>query len=77
MARAAGRTFGWNQFALAAAGATATAIAIMVILGFNLGGDRFAIGVDDIGSGVAALIATAACAHTATRSVGRSGAGGR
>ncbi|MEP6753055.1 MAG: hypothetical protein ABI959_09940 [Candidatus Dormiibacterota bacterium] len=71
MARAASRTFGWNQFALAAAGATATAIAIMVILGFNLGGDRFAIGVDDIGSGVAALIATAACAYTATRSVGR------
>jgi hypothetical protein len=66
-----GRTFGWNEFALAAAGATAAATAIVLILGFNLGGDRFAIAVDDIGSGVAALMAAAACAYTATRSMGR------
>jgi len=65
------RTLGWNEFALACAGATAAAIAIVLVLGFNLGGDRFAIGVDDIGSGVAALIAAAACAYTATRSRGR------
>jgi diguanylate cyclase len=65
------RTLSWNEFAFAAAGATAGAIAVVLILGFNLGGDRFAIGVDDIGSGIAALIAAAACAYTSTRSVGR------
>src|ERR1700692_3198904 len=66
-----GRTLGWNEFALACAGATAAAIAIVLILGFNLGGDRFAIGVDDIGEALAALIAAAACAWTASRSIGR------
>jgi diguanylate cyclase len=65
------RTFGWNQFALAAAAATAAAIGVVLILGFNLGGDRFAIAVDDIGSAVAALVAAGACAYTAGRSVGR------
>ncbi len=58
------RTLGWNEFALASAGATAAAIAIVLILGFNLGGDRFAIGVDDLGEAVAALIAAAACTWT-------------
>jgi hypothetical protein len=65
------RSLGWNEYALAAAGATAASIAIVLILGFNLGGDRFAIAVDDVGSGVAALVAAAACGYTATRSVGR------
>ncbi len=65
------RTFGWNQFAFAAAAATAAAIGIVLILGFNLGGERFAIAVDDFGSAVAALIAAAACAWTARRSEGR------
>ena len=65
------RTFGWNEFALAAAAATAAAIGTILILGFNLGGERFAIAVDDIGSAVAALVAAAACAWTAGRSKGR------
>ncbi|HEY8798944.1 MAG TPA: hypothetical protein VIO85_13895 [Candidatus Dormibacteraeota bacterium] len=65
------RTFGWNQFAIAAAAATAAAIGDVLILGFNLGGDRFSIAVDDIGSAVAALAAAGACAYTARRSVGR------
>jgi len=65
------RTFGWNEFALAAAAATAAAIGTVLILGFNLGGERFAIAVDDIGSAVAALVAAAACAWTAGRSKGR------
>jgi hypothetical protein len=65
------RTFGWNQFALAAVAATAAAIGDVLILGFNLGGDRFAIAVDDIGSAVAALVAAGACAYTARRSEGR------
>ena len=65
------RTFGWNHFALASAAVTALAIGDVIILGFNLGGDRFAIAVDDMGSAVAAFIAGAACAWTARRSVGR------
>ena len=65
------RNFGWNQFALAAAGATAAAIGSVLILGFNLGGDRFAIPVDDVGSAVAALVAAAACGWTARGSDGR------
>jgi len=65
------RTFGWNEFALAAAAATVAAIGVVLILGFQLGGERFAIAVDDVGSGVAALIAAGACAWTARRSEGR------
>ena len=65
------RTFGWNEFAIAAAAATAAAIGIVIILGFEPGGERFAIAVDDLGSGVAALIAGGACAWRARRSEGR------
>jgi hypothetical protein len=71
MIQTTSRTFGWSQFAIAAAAATAAAIGSILILGFNLGGDRFAIAVDDVGSGVAALIAAAACLWTARRSEGR------
>lgn len=39
--------------------ATASAIGFVVILGFQLGGERFVIAVDDVGEGVAALIAAA------------------
>ena len=54
------RTLGWKEFAVAAAGAIALTTGFAVILGFQLGGERFAIAVDDIGEGVAALIAAAA-----------------
>lgn len=70
MVRVSSRTFGWSEFAVAAAAATAATIAFMVILGFQLGGERFVTAVDDIGEGVAALIAAAACARTASRSEG-------
>ena len=65
-----GRTFGWREFAVAATAATVATIGFVVILGFQLGGERFVIAVDDIGEGVAALIAAAACARTASRSEG-------
>jgi diguanylate cyclase len=71
MVRVTSRTFGWNEFALAAAAATALAVASVLILGFEPGGERLAIAVDDFGSAVAALLAAAACAWTSRRSEGR------
>jgi hypothetical protein len=65
------RTLRWKEFAVVAAGAIALTIGFVVILGFQLGGEGFAVAVDDIGEGVAALIAAAACAWTASNSVGR------
>lgn len=65
------RTLGWKEFAVAAVGAIALTIGFVVILGSQLGGERLDIAVDDIGEGVAALIAAAACAWTASRSEGR------
>jgi hypothetical protein len=64
-------TFGWKQFSVTGAAATTSTVGFVVILGFQLGGERFVIAVGDIGEGVAALIAAAACAWTASRSKGR------
>ena len=65
------RPSGWKVFAIAAAAATASTVAFAVVVGSQLGGDRFVTAVDDIGEAVAALIAAAACAWTASRSMGR------
>jgi|SRR5665213_1269176 len=62
--------FGWKAFSIAAVAAAASTAAFAVIIGFQLGGSVFATGVDDIGEAVAAFIALAACAWTASRSVG-------
>jgi PAS domain S-box-containing protein len=43
------------------------AVAYEVLIAFNLGGARFATAVDDIGSGVAALLAAVACGVAACR----------
>src|SRR5487761_1248843 len=71
MVRHSRRILGWKEFALAAAVATFATAAFVAVLGFQPGGERLAVGVDDIGEAVAALIAAAACAWTASRSVGR------
>jgi hypothetical protein len=63
--------YGWKPFALAAVAAGASTAAFLLVLGFRPGGERFVTGVDDIGEGVAALIAAGACAWTATRSEGQ------
>ena len=60
----------WRVFAIAAAAATAATIAFALVLQFQPGGDTFVTAVDDIGEAVAALLAAAACAWTASRSVG-------
>ena len=65
------RPFGWKEFAVATAAATALAVGFVIVVGLPLGGERLVVAVDDIGEGVAALIATAACAWTAMRSKGR------
>jgi hypothetical protein len=71
MAPQRGRAFGWREFAVAAAAATAATVAFVVIVGFQFGGQSFVIAVDDFGEAVAALVAAAACAWTASRSEGR------
>ena len=60
----------WRVFAIAAAAATAATIAFALVLQFQPGGVTFVTAVDDIGEAVAALLAAAACAWTASRSVG-------
>ncbi|MEA2655029.1 MAG: diguanylate cyclase, partial [Chloroflexota bacterium] len=60
----------WRLFAIAAAAATVVCIAFALVLQFQPGGDNFVTGVDDIGEAVAALLAAAACAWTASRSEG-------
>jgi hypothetical protein len=64
------RAYGWKPFAVAAIAAGVSIVVFALILGFQSGGDRFVTAVDDIGEAVAALIATGACAWTATRSEG-------
>jgi PAS domain S-box-containing protein len=49
----------------------AACVAFAVIVGVPLGSPRFVTALDDIGEAVAALIAAAACAFTATRSEGQ------
>jgi hypothetical protein len=63
--------YGWKAFAIAAAAATAFTAAFAVIIGFQVGGSPFATAVDDIGEAVAAFVAVAACALTASGSEGQ------
>ena len=65
------RLRGWSVFALAAGAAIMATVAFMAILGFQPGGEKVAIAVDDIGEALAALAAAGACAWTASRSDGK------
>jgi hypothetical protein len=65
------RLRGWSVFALAAGAAIMATVAFMAILGFQPGGEKVAIAVDDIGEALAALAAACACAWTASRSDGK------
>jgi hypothetical protein len=71
MAALSQRLRGWNAFALAAGTAIVATVAFMAILGFQPGGEKVAIAVDDIGEALAALAAAGACAWTARRSEGK------
>lgn len=57
-------------FRFAAAGTVLTAIAFEICVAFNLGGIRITVALDDIGSGLAALLAGVACAVAAYRTRG-------
>ena len=63
--------FAWRQFAVAAIFCAAAAVGFASVLGFGWGGEPFLTGFDDIGEGLAALVAAAACLWTAGRSEGR------
>lgn len=65
------RQSSWRTFAIAAVLCALGVGAFMVSTGFNLGGNTVTYAVDDIGNGVAALIAAASCAFAATRFSGR------
>jgi len=65
------RPYGWKPFAVVAVAAGVSTVAFALVLGYQLGGDRFVTAVDDIGEAVAALIAAGACGWTATRSEGK------
>ncbi len=62
---------GWKVVAIAAAaGAAATAV-FAAITGFQLGGQRFVMALDDVGVPIAAILAAGSCTWTASRSQGR------
>jgi PAS domain S-box-containing protein len=58
-------------FAWASAAAAIAVVGFVVWLKLRIGGDRATIALDDIGEGVAALIASACCALAARRNAGR------
>ena len=62
---------GWRRFAFAAICCGVGTVGFASVLGFGWGGDSFVTAFDDIGEGVAALLAGAACLWTAGRSEGR------
>lgn len=71
MGQGAGLGFAWRRFAFAAVCCIAAAVGFGLVLGFGWGGATFVTAFDDIGEGVAAMIAAAACLWTAGRSEGR------
>ena len=61
----------WVLFALAAGGAAAATVALLLWLRFDFGGHQVTVAVDDIGEAVAALIAAVSCVLAGRRSQGR------
>lgn len=60
-----------KRFAFAAVCYAVAAVGFASVLGFQWGGGTFVTAFDDIGEGVAAMLAIAACLWTAGRSDGR------
>ena len=58
-------------FKVSAAAAVVATAAYAAVIWFEVGGDRAVVAVDDLGSGLAALLAAGACAWSAYRSTGQ------
>ena len=71
MAPASSRSRGWVILGLAAGGAAAASVALLLWIRFDFGGHEVTVAVDDIGEAVAALVAAASCALAARRSQSR------
>ena len=65
------RRLAWKRFAFAAISGAAATVGFASVLGFGWGGSGFVTAFDDIGEGVAAMVAAAACLWAAGRSEGR------
>jgi signal transduction histidine kinase len=61
----------WHTFTIAAIVCALGVAGFILVTGLGLGGPKWTTAVDDIGNGVAALIAAASCAFAATRFSGR------
>lgn len=68
---ATARHTSWRTFTIAAILCALAVAGFIVVMGFGLGGTNVTYAVDDIGNGVAALIAAASCAYATTRYSGR------
>lgn len=71
MGPSSGLEFAWKRFGFAAVCCAVVAVGFGSVLAFRWGGESVANATDDIGEGVAAFVAAAACLWAAGRSEGR------